>query len=261
MKQYRGKTHLIIPDSHAEPGVDNRRYTWLGKLIADIEPDVIVHIGDLFDMVSLCSYDKGQQKAEGRRYGDDIQVGKDAIDLIEKEISKLNSTRKYKLYKPRKVFCVGNHEDRINRAAQDNPEFYGHLSLDDLGMEDKGWEQVPFKTPVEIDGICYAHYFISGVMGRPIGGEHPCHSAIKKMYKSCIFGHSHVWDYCERTDVMGKRMISVNVGCYLDPDQWEEYAGEANKMWRNGITILNDVQDGVFDVEFISMGRIRTMYG
>jgi hypothetical protein len=260
-KRYKGKSILVIPDSHAMPDVDNRRFTWLGKLIVDRQPEVIVNIGDMFDMESLCSYDKGKQTAEGRRYVDDLAVGFDAMQKINDEIDELNITRVYKKYNPRKIGIIGNHEVRIKRAADENPEFFGHLTLDDLKFDEYGWEEVPFLEPIDVDGIVFSHYFISGVMARPIGGENPAVSVIKKHYKSCIWGHSHVWDYAERTDVLGKRIIAVNVGCYLDPEQYLDYAGEANKLWRNGITILNDVRDGDFDVEFISTERLQKMYG
>jgi hypothetical protein len=62
-----GRSHLVIPDAHAMPGLDNRRFDWLGQFIIDTKPDVIVCIGDFFDMAALCKYDKGTTEAEGRR--------------------------------------------------------------------------------------------------------------------------------------------------------------------------------------------------
>ena len=49
---------LIIPDAHAEPNYDNDRFTWLGNLIFEEKPDVVVCLGDWFDMASLSSHDK-----------------------------------------------------------------------------------------------------------------------------------------------------------------------------------------------------------
>ena len=33
---------LIIPDAHAEPNYDNDRFAWLGNLIFEEKPDVVV---------------------------------------------------------------------------------------------------------------------------------------------------------------------------------------------------------------------------
>ena len=45
-----GRTHLVIGDSHAKPGINNDRYTWAGRLAVDLKPDVIIDIGDWADM-------------------------------------------------------------------------------------------------------------------------------------------------------------------------------------------------------------------
>jgi len=42
--------------------------TWAGQYAVDKKPDVIVHIGDHWDMPSLSHYDKGTKSFEGRRY-------------------------------------------------------------------------------------------------------------------------------------------------------------------------------------------------
>jgi len=255
-----GKTHLIIPDSHCSPDQSNERWYALNRLIADREPDVIVDIGDRFDMASLCSYDKGTQKAEGRRYTEDLAAGHESLEIQQEGLAAINSGRKYKIYNPRKIVTLGNHEHRISRAAQEAPELFGFLSVKDLRYEEFGWEFHDFMKPVQVDGVAYCHYFISGVMGRPIGGEHGASNVIRKHFTSSVWGHSHVYDYCERTDTFGKRLQAVNVGCFFEEDYWAGYAGEANKLWRKGITILNDVEDGTFDLEFISVKRLKETY-
>ena len=68
VKTNKYREHLIIPDSHAKPGVDNDRFSWLGEFALEHKPDVIVDIGDSADMASLCKYDTGSVVAEGRRY-------------------------------------------------------------------------------------------------------------------------------------------------------------------------------------------------
>ena len=97
------RKHLIIPDSHALPGEDLRRYEWIGELIMEEMPDVIVDIGDWWDMASLCSYDKGTKSFEGRRYKEDVEVGHKAAELAFGPIIKHNNTlarKKKKKYLP-----------------------------------------------------------------------------------------------------------------------------------------------------------------
>ena len=106
----------VIPDCQIKEGVPTEHLTWAGQYIADKKPDVIVNIGDFWDMPSLSSYDKGRKDFEGRRYTKDVQAGNDAMDLllapIKKEINRQKRNKK-KAWKPRMVFTIGNHEHRI----------------------------------------------------------------------------------------------------------------------------------------------------
>jgi len=247
------KTHLIIPDSHAHPDFKNDRYTWLGHLINDVKPDVVVDIGDWFDMPSLCLYDKGLKSFEGRRYMKDINAGLDAQDRMFSVI------RKQKRKLPRFVRTLGNHEERINKAINRDPILEGTIGLGDLQSRHYGWEEYPFLHPVEVDGVTYQHYFTSGIMGRPIGGERHAQALILKQLRSCTQGHSHLFDYCVRSDVRGRKIHGCVVGVYQD--YHADYAGPANRVWNPGVVIKRGVENGEYDLEHISLKRIKEAYG
>lgn len=254
---------LVIPDAHATPYHNNKRFAVLGKYIVDEQPDIIVNIGDFGDMPSLSSYDKGKKSFEGRRYKHDVEAVIDAQKLIFeplKAYNKLQRAAKRKQYKPKLILTLGNHEHRINRVSEISPELDETISVDDLKFKEFGWEVHDYGTPVFIEGIAFSHVFISGIMGRPISGEHHAHSLLIKMHHSCVQGHSHLRDFCERTTASGKKLLGLVVGCYLDTDQHEHYAGEANKLWWRGLVMLHNVKDGQFDPEFISMERLKEMY-
>lgn len=246
------RTHLIIPDSHAHPGFDNKRYDLLGHLINDIKPDVVVDIGDWWDMPSLCSYDKGTKSYEGRRYRRDIEAGIEGQDRLRTIV------KRQKKRLPRFVRCLGNHEQRIIKAIEKDPILEGTIGIEDLMSKEYGWEEHPFLDEVEIDGVFYSHYFTSGVMGRPISGEHPGYSLLTKKFKSCTAGHLHLFDHCTRA-VGNKRIHGCVVGVFQD--YRADYAGPANDMWSRGVVVKRDVEDGNYDIEWISMQRLYDAYG
>ena len=129
------KRILVIPDTQVKPGVPLEHMTWLGKYICEIKPDYVVHIGDHFDMPSLSSYDKGTGYAEGRRVVEDIKVGKEALDMMWEPIQKMNRTalkNKKATYNPHKIFTIGNHEQRIERYVNSNPELIGQFGYGDV---------------------------------------------------------------------------------------------------------------------------------
>src|SRR5659263_67511 len=67
------------------------------------------------------------------------------------------------------VLTLGNHENRIARAVNDDPKLDGVLSVDALEYEKFGWEVIPFLQIVTIEGIAFSHYFVTGVAGRAAG--------------------------------------------------------------------------------------------
>lgn len=250
-------THLIIPDAHAHYKHNNRRATWLGNLIVDVKPDVVINIGDNWDMPSLSGYDKGKRSFHGRTYNADIVAGLDFNDQLWRTV------RRSKKRMPRRVFCIGNHEQRIERALDLQPELEGTVGYSDLQLDRYYDEVIPYEgqTPgsIEIDGVHYAHYFISGVMGRPIGGEHPAYSLLTKKYTSCTQGHTHVYDHCFRTRADGRKIFGLVAGIFTD--YRSDYAGEANDLWWQGAFIKRNVDRGAYDLEAVSIDRLRRTYG
>lgn len=247
-------THLIIPDSHAHPDYNNDRFEWLGKLIVDVKPDVVVNMGDMADMPSLSTYDRGTKGFEGRRYRRDIDV---TIDAQEKMFDPIKKAKKKK---PKFVMCEGNHEHRISRAISSDAILDGTIGLDDLKYKEFGWEVTPFLETVVRDRIAYSHYFTSGVMGRPVGGENPAKSLLNKQHMSCTAGHTHTLDFATDTNAAGERMMGLVCGVFQDyPCDWNN--PQSNGLWWSGVVIKRDITNGCYDPQFISMAALKKEYG
>ena len=45
--------HLVIPDTQVKPDFHIEHLEWAGQYAVDKKPDVIVHLGDHWDMPSL----------------------------------------------------------------------------------------------------------------------------------------------------------------------------------------------------------------
>jgi len=257
-----GPKHLVIPDAHAKPGIDNRRFDWLGQIIMDERPDKIIIIGDWADMHSLSSYDKGKKSFEGRRYKHDIEAANDALDRMMRPIVEYNerqASHKHAGYKPEIHVCLGNHEHRTVRAIDLDPILEGTIGLDDIRFKEYGMIVHPFLHEVEIDGVFYAHYFVSGVMAKAIGGEHPATMLLNKQHRSCTAGHLHLADWAQRRSADGSHIMGCLVGCYFEHN--EEYVPRSvNRMWWRGLVIKENVVNGCYDPRFLSMNTIKKRY-
>lgn len=156
-----------------------------------------------------------------------------------------------------KVAFTGN--SRIARAINLSPELDGTLNMSDLGYEEHGWEVIPYLTPIEIDGIYYNHFFVSGVKGEAIGGLNPAKAIIMKQMTSCTSAHSHIMDFATAAGPNGRRAYGLVGGCFFE--QPMAYAHATEYQWWRGLIIKNNVNNGQYDPEFWSMQRLKARYG
>lgn len=251
--------HLIVADTQCKPGHDLSYMSAIGQYIAAKRPDVIIHIGDHYDFESLSSYDRGKKSFEGRRLIADIEAGNKGMELMMKPIWDLQrAQRRYKkkVYNPRLVFCVGNHEQRFDRVANDMPEFEGFVGTETLHLERYGFEVHDFLLPVEIDGIFYVHYLANPFTGKPYGGT--AMSQLKTVGRSFVVGHKQCLDIAIRPSLDGKMQIGIiNGACYPHEEAYKGYQG--NNHFR-GLTMLHDVKDGFGNPMMVSLDYLMEKY-
>jgi len=254
----QARTHLIIPDTQAKAGVPVDHLGWIGEYILERKPSVVVHLGDHADMPSLSSYDVGKRVFEGRRYRADIEAANSAFDVLCAPMEAYNAAKaKWRKpgYTPELHMLLGNHENRIERATNDDAKLDGTIGLCDLNYADHGWTVHDFLRPVEVDGVWYSHYWTNG-MGRPIGGA--AATRLKTVGHSFVQGHQQTLDYAVRFLANGAQQFGLVAGaCYLHD---EDYLGpQGNAHWR-GVVVLHQVEDGAADPMFVSLDYLCRKY-
>jgi hypothetical protein len=153
----------------------------------------------------------------------------------------------------------GNHEDRIDRFVDDNPELEGKMKISDLQFKEYGWQEIPFKQIKVVSGVHYVHYLPNGIMGRAISGENVARSILNKHKVSATVGHCHLFDYALSTLPNGKKIQALSAGCYLTHP--EEFAKDTQHMWWSGLVVKREVSNGSYNVETIDIKAIRREYG
>jgi hypothetical protein len=254
------RRHLVIPDTQVRPGVPLEHLNWLALAILDYKPDVIVHLGDHWDMPSLSKYESpGSAFMEGKRIKADIEVGNEAFApigaVITAEMERLRLGKR-KRWTPECHYLRGNHDERVSRAVKDNPKLEGFLSLDMLKVP-VPFAVHPFLEIVEIDGVAYSHYFSNIHSGKAIGGS--IDNRLNRIGKSFVQGHQQGLLYGVR-QFPGKlaRHGLVAGSFYLHDEHYRD--AQSNGEWR-GIVVLNEVRDGNYDVMPLSMDYLRRKYG
>ena len=237
------KTHLVFTCAHASPEVDNKRFDYLGQLIYDLRPDLVVDLGDFDDMKSLNSYDtRYPQAIVAQNYEKDIEHGQEARDRIWRKFSKMKRKR------PHRVGFEGNHEQRIKKVISLDPRLEGQKHGISFGhLQTDYWYDTyhPYENSApaiaDYDGVSYAHYFSSGNYGTAMSGTHHAYNLLQHRNHSSTCGHSHKRSIYFKDGSHPKGIIGLVAGCYKGAD--ESWAGQSNRDWWKGVVIKREVSD------------------
>jgi len=250
---------FVLPDCHVKPNTPLEHLEYAGRWCAEKHVDHIVCLGDFADMESLSSYDVGKKSFEGRRYTNDIAVVQEGmIKFMAPIIEEINKLRrlKMKMWYPKFTMLLGNHENRISRAVNNDSKLDGLISIEDLNYGGWGWEVVPYLQVRVIEGVAFSHYFVSGVMGRSVGSAR---MLLTKHHMSCVAGHLQGKDLAYSKSADGRTMTAIIAGSYYQHE--EEYLNaQTNVHWR-GCFQLNDVDNGDFDELPLSLKYLKSKYG
>lgn len=230
--------HFIIPDTQVKPGVPLDHLRWIGQAIQDYKPDVLVHLGDHWDMSSVSRHSNpGSLDKEGQRIQADIESGNKALQLLEDSMGG---------FKPKKkILLRGNHEQRLATFTANNPALEGVVGYHLFNDRALGWDVVDYfrgsPRAVEVDGIAYAHYFANPNSGQPIGGT--IQNRLSKIGSSFVQGHQQGLLQGNVQYATGLIRHGIVAGSAYLHD--EDYKGMANAHWR-GVVVLNEVEKGQF---------------
>lgn len=254
------KKIFVVPDMQIKPNIDLRFVYAIGRYVVDKQPDILLNMGDMADMPSLSSYDKGKKSFEGKRYKNDIESVVTAQEILFDGIKQYNAKAAVRKdaglrYEPQKIMLLGNHEDRIHRAAELDPMLEGTMDLHtDLKLYDY-WDKVyDFLRIVEIQGAQFSHYFTTGVMGRPCG---TAQAQLASVNASCISGHQPGRQ--THTKKAGNKLITSIIAGSSYLHDLDYMGAQGNIHWR-GVIMLHNAVNGSFDEVYIPIQYLIDKY-
>ena len=256
-----GKTAEVWSCAHAKPEGNNDRFNAVGAFLYDLQPDYVVDLGDGADMGSLNSFDTRKPQAiVSQNYERDIDAYNDSQERLRHKF------RMQHRKKPAWFGFEGNHENRIKRAISEDPRIQGevrgvsfsHLNTNHWFTE---YHEYHNDAPAihSYDGVQYAHFFTAGNFGRPIAGVHHAYGLIQSQYRSSTCGHTHKRDVYFKDGAGGKSTIGLVAGCLKGSD--ESWAGQSNNQWWKGLVVKRELEDGVYEPQFVSLDWIERAYG
>jgi len=254
---------LFIPDTQVKPGVPLDHLEAVGNLIVDRKPDVVVHIGDHWDMPSLSSYeDRGSKYFHDKSYASDVEAGKLAMCTMLDPVLAYNRRRakqKMRQYIPRMEFAFGNHEERILRAVKEQPILENKIGYPDLEVEKFGWNVHDYLEIFTINGLSFSHFFVNprSVIKSPIGGT--IENRMDKVGFSFVMGHQQ--DYLHGRKFLGNGSVVTGLVCGSFYQHEEDYMNpQGNKAHYRGCHYLHNVKDGDYSLEEFPIQRLQKEY-
>jgi len=127
---------ILLPDIH-HPYYENRLMESVNEFIFDYDPDEIVYMGDQLSLDCISAWNRSKPLLrEGQRLIKDYHNFDNDILRVHE-----NLTRK----EIRRVFMIGNHEERVNWYIERHPALKEMIDIDrNLSLRERGYKIVPF---------------------------------------------------------------------------------------------------------------------
>lgn len=262
-----GSRILCIGDAHkrsTETEEQKDRFRAVGSHVHAEKPDVVVSIGDLEDMPSLAAH-AGSRAVGGagsnrshinKRLDKDLQSLDEALALMNMTTDIANrrhisSRRRDRIWELRRVFICGNHEMRVEKVPEYQPEMQGLIGIKLVQeiVEARGWEFVPYLDRISIEGILFSHYFTSGPMGRAVG----INQALNQLSESCVWGHTHRFGYDTRKSAAGRSLHALCLPTFKPTNRLQPHE-------ESGVVWLNEARKGDFQIARVSTRKLLNQY-
>jgi len=242
---------FLFGDTHL-PFQDDAAIKCIKSLIADVKPDILIHMGDLVDCYSISDFDKEPLRKESLQ--DEIDEGAKLL----KELYILTPGAK-------RYYLEGNHEARLTRTINRMKEaqrevvklrvFQAHVSwpgvLEEAGVSKQMWEFVP--TRGQARRRIFPRFVVKhgSVVSKRSGA-----TGFREMDRygmSGASGHTHRLGDVFHNDFNGAhRWLETGCTCDLTP----EYAEDPD--WQQGCVVVTFTSDYRFfnpEVVYIQEGN------
>ncbi|MGD2072859.1 MAG: hypothetical protein PVG65_05165, partial [Candidatus Thorarchaeota archaeon] len=140
---------VLLPDIHY-PHYDEKVLDSVGQFIVEYQPDELVYMGDQISLDCISGWNRRKPllKERKRLVRDYEDFNKDIL-LVHENITPKDTKR---------VFMIGNHEQRINWYTEEHPELDGIIDIDrNLKLTERGYKIIPFNEIYRIGKLSVIH--------------------------------------------------------------------------------------------------------
>lgn len=205
---------LFVPDTHI-PFEDERAWNLMLDVGRAVRPETIVILGDFADMWSVSAHDKDPRRR------DNLESEMKAVATRLDELDALGAKRR--------VYCEGNHEDRLTRyMTQRAPDVFEYVQFHKIQrLAERGWTWVPYREHHKIGRI-----FVTHDLGE--AGVYAAHRARGTMGGNVVIGHVHRMMVSYQSTAEGTGHVSAAFGWLGDVSQAKYMPAAKRAAWQLG---------------------------
>jgi hypothetical protein len=213
---------VLLPDIHY-PHYDQKLMDTVADFIEDYDPDEIVYMGDQISLDCISSWNKRKPLLkEGQRLLKDYDGFDYHILQTHESITKLDC---------RRVFMVGNHEERINWYCEEHPELEGMIDLEGhLDLENRGYKVISFNEIHKVGKLNVIHGFY--------WNKYHASKTLEAFEGNVVYAHVHNPQMYAKVSPIDKKgyhtATSLGCLCNIKPD----YKKKAPNFWINQFGIV-----------------------
>jgi hypothetical protein len=235
---------LLLPDIHT-PFHDKHAWALACAFARAFEPDTVVQLGDWIDCYTVSDHDKDPRRVH------QLEDEAKEVRAQREELEALPSVQ-------RLIRTRGNHEWRFtSHLLQKAPALLSSVSLDGIcGWDNGKWRNVPYLSHGMLGKLAITH-----CADKHVYGAGAVRSAATMFNASVAFGHTHRLGLEYFGDILGRRHVSVSLGCLADIAA-ADYASVAQKrFWTLGFGEMYLTRDGRFTLHPLPIVGNRIYYG
>lgn len=201
------KTVIVLPDLHLTDKCP-RDYLPVKRFIKEIRPDEVILLGDFMDIESLSAWDYDKKRLmENKRYKREIVRANEELDFLQK-------------YSKKVTYLEGNHEDRINRYLDKNPEMEGMIELEEsLNLSKR---KIVFHKMNDLYRVGDMHFTHGMWTSKYNANKH-----LTELGCNVCYGHQHKTQTSFQNQAMAKPIMAYALGTLGDkkPDYLKNRPG------------------------------------
>lgn len=226
---------IVFSDAHVTPKKLSSAQKAMLTICKELNPDMVINLGDIFDFASISSHDK--MAWEDRfTLEDELEAGIEYMQSIQKATP---TSKKYFLY--------SNHDCRFNKfLAKHAPQFRG---VKGFSLEDHVPKEWINCMSLNLNkNTMFLHQYN--------GGVHAGYNNVVKSGISIVTGHTHIMECKPFTDYNGTRYgIQTGTLSSIQDNPFFNYTVGTPLNWIAGFIVLTYINGELQMPEFCTINK------